>query len=121
MEMALRECGTVRILFAAFISVIGKIFRKKGWFYVIAGYKAASIDGPAASNIPPYDQYVVLGPEEPDKEAAKIKERIGCRVIIVDINDLGSLDGVEGETHQTGEEQSSQLLLYYHLKSHSNL
>lgn len=32
MEMALREVGSLRILFAAAISVIGKkIFRKKGW------------------------------------------------------------------------------------------
>ena len=31
MEYALRECGTLRILFAAFVSVIGKkLFRKKG-------------------------------------------------------------------------------------------
>ena len=38
MEYALRECGTLRILFAAFCSVIGKkIFRKKGWFYTVAG------------------------------------------------------------------------------------
>ena len=31
MEYALRECGTLRILFAAFVSVIGKkVFRQKG-------------------------------------------------------------------------------------------
>jgi len=89
MEMALRECGTIRILFAAFISVIGKIFRRKGWFYVIAGNKAASIDGPTPGTLPPYNRYVVLGPEEPDKVAAKVKEAVGCRCIIVDINDLG--------------------------------
>lgn len=42
MEMALREVGSLRILFAAAISVIGKkIFRKKGWFYAVAGYRAA--------------------------------------------------------------------------------
>ena len=89
MEYALRECGTLRILFAALASVIGKkIFRKKGWFYVVAGYKARSIDGPTHNTIPPYNHYVVLGPLEPDKTAAKIAERIGHRAIIVDINDL---------------------------------
>ena len=40
MEMALQECGTLRILFAAFCSVIGKILGKKGWFYIVAGPKA---------------------------------------------------------------------------------
>lgn len=89
MEYALRECGTLRILFAAFISVIGKkIFRKKGWFYTVAGYRAMSIDGPCHNTIPPYNQCVVLGPLEPDKVAREIKERIGHDVLIADINDL---------------------------------
>lgn len=89
MEYALRECGTLRILFAAFVSVIGKkIFHKKGWFYKVAGYRARSIDGPCHNTIPPYNQCVVLGPLEPDKVARQIKERIGYDVIISDINDL---------------------------------
>lgn len=45
MEMALQECGTLRILFAAFCSVIGKLLGKKGWFYIVAGPKARGIDG----------------------------------------------------------------------------
>lgn len=89
MEMALRECGTVRILFAALVSVIGKLFHRKGWFYIVAGQKAASIDGPTHGTIPPYDHCVVLGPDKPDKVAMAVSERIGCRCIIVDINDLG--------------------------------
>ena len=89
MEYALRECGVLRILFAAFVSVIGKkIFHKKGWFYKGAGYRARSIDGPCHNTIPPYNQCVVLGPLEPDKVARQIKERIGYDVIISDINDL---------------------------------
>ena len=44
MEMALQECGTLRILFAAFCSVIGKIFGQRGWFYNVAGPKARGID-----------------------------------------------------------------------------
>ena len=89
MEYALRECGVLRILFAAFVSVIGKkIFHKKGWFYKVAGYRARSIDGPCHNTIPPYNQCVVLGPLEPDKVASQIKERIGYDVIITDINDL---------------------------------
>ena len=91
MEYALRECGTLRILFAAFVSVIGKkLFHKKGWFYTVAGYKARSIDGPCHNTIPPYNHYVVLGPEKPDKVAREIKESIGFEACIVDINDLGA-------------------------------
>lgn len=89
MEMALRECGVVRILFAAFISVIGKLFGRRGWFYKIAGEKARSIDGPCDCTIPPYNDYVVLGPLDPDKSAAEASEAAGCPVAVVDLNDLG--------------------------------
>lgn len=88
MEMALRECGTPKILWAAFCSAIGKLFRKRGIFYDIAGPKAKSIDGPCDCTIPPYNHYVVLGPENPNEVAASIKERIGFDTLIVDINDL---------------------------------
>lgn len=88
MEMALRECGALRILFAAGISAVGKLFRQRGWFYKVAGYKAQSIDGPTPNTIPPYNTCVVLGPENPDKVAKDIAERIGFKVAIVDVNDL---------------------------------
>ena len=88
MEMALRECGTVRILFAAACSAVGKLIGKRGWFYKIAGYRAESIDGPTPYTLPPYNTYVVLGPENPDKVAADIKQRVGCSAAVVDINDL---------------------------------
>jgi F420-0:gamma-glutamyl ligase-like protein len=88
MEMALRECGVLRILFAAFISAIGKLLGKRGWFYKVAGYKAESIDGPTPYTLPPYNRCVVLGPEDPDKVARDIAERLGVPACVVDINDL---------------------------------
>jgi len=90
MEMALRECGVLRILFAAFVSFITKtFFKRRGDFYRIAGYRASSIDGPTPNTIPPYNEYVVLGPLYPDKVAKEISKKIGVDVIIVDLNDLG--------------------------------
>ena len=96
MEMALRECGIPRILFAAFISAIGKLFKKRGWFYKYAGYKAESIDGPTPNTLPPYNKCVVLGPQDPDKVAREIKESIGGHeACVVDVNDLaGKILGV---------------------------
>ena len=90
MEMALRECGVLRILFAAVCSVIGKLFRQKGWFYMVAGPKARGIDGPTHGTIPPYDHCVVLAPAAPGKVARELAAHLGCEVAIVDINDLGA-------------------------------
>ncbi|MBQ7820918.1 MAG: coenzyme F420-0:L-glutamate ligase [Clostridia bacterium] len=89
MEMALRECGTPRILFAAAVSVIGKLLGKSGWFYIVAGDRARSIDGPCHYTLPPYNKYVVLGPKEPARTAKEIADRIGINVAIIDANDLG--------------------------------
>lgn len=99
MECALRECGTIRILFAAAVSAVGKLFRRRGWFYVIAGYKARSIDGPCDYTLPPYNEYVVLGPEDPDRVAADIAQKIGVQVAVTDINDLeGQILGVSDKS-----------------------
>jgi len=91
MEMALRECGTPRILFAAAVAAVTKAFGRRGDFYRIAGSKARAIDGPTKNTIPPYDSQVVLGPDRPNGVAADIKTALGKQldVLVVDINDFG--------------------------------
>ena len=89
MEMALRECGTPRIIYAAICSAFGKLIGKRGVFYNIAGDKARAIDGPCDCTLPPYNEYVVLGPENPDKVAEEVYNKLNCPVLITDINDLG--------------------------------
>ena len=89
MEMALQECGTPRILFAAAVSAIGKLFGQSGWFYHVAGSKARGIDGPCDYTLPPYNEYVVLTPLSPDKSAMAIRDIINTHAIIVDSNDKG--------------------------------
>ncbi|MEH6780612.1 MAG: coenzyme F420-0:L-glutamate ligase [Rhodoglobus sp.] len=91
MEMALRECGTPRILFAAAVAAVTKLIGRRGDFYRIAGPKARAIDGPTKNTIPPYDSHVVLGPARPDGVAADIAAALGrdIHVLVVDINDFG--------------------------------
>ncbi|MBH0099008.1 coenzyme F420-0:L-glutamate ligase [Salinibacterium sp. NSLL150] len=91
MEMALRECGTPRILFAAAVAAVTKLVGRRGDFYRIAGPKARAIDGPTKNTIPPYNSHVVLGPARPDGVAQDIKVALGrnIEVLVVDINDFG--------------------------------
>lgn len=105
MEMALRECGTPRILFAAAVSAVTKLFGRRGDFYRIAGDKARAIDGPTSGTIPPYNQAVVLGPDKPDEVAARLKALMGgtAEVAVVDINDIGG--NILGSTLDTAGEQ----------------
>ena len=111
MECAIRECGTLRILFAAAVSAVGKLFGIRGWFYNIAGYKARSIDGPCSFTLPPYNHYVVLGPDRPDEVAAEISQRMGgVPIAITDINDL------EGQILGTSDKKMDRALLCRILK-----
>lgn len=91
MEMALREVGTPRILFASAVAAVTKLFGRRGDFYRIAGDKARAIDGPTPGTIPPYNNAVVLGPERPREVAAHIQRLLGggIEVAVVDINDIG--------------------------------
>lgn len=91
MEMALRECGTPRILVAAAVAAVTKAVGRRGDFYRIAGPKARAIDGPTKNTIPPYDSQVVLGPARPNEVAHTLRQAIGAHieVLVVDINDFG--------------------------------
>lgn len=91
MEMALRECGTPRILFAAAVAAVTKALGRRGDFYRIAGDKARAIDGPTKHTIPPYNEAVVLGPKNPREVALRLQKLLGggVNVAVVDINDIG--------------------------------
>lgn len=106
MEMALRECGTPRILFAAAVAAVTKAVGRKGDFYRIAGPRARGIDGPTHNTIPPYNTQVVLVPLRSREVAHELQTALGggIEVAIVDINDFGG--NVLGSTlSSAGEKQ----------------
>jgi F420-0:gamma-glutamyl ligase-like protein len=112
MEMALRECGTPRILLAAGVAAVTKLIGRKGDFYRVAGPKARGIDGPTSGTIPPYNSHVVLAPARPGLVARELRDALGGKVdvLIVDMNDLGG--NVLGSTmDRAGTRAMERLLL----------
>ncbi len=89
MELALRDVGIPKMLLASVCSAVTKPFGVRGVFYKIAGTKARAIDGPCDCTIPPYNHYAKLAPKDPDEVAKKLKEHLGCNVVIIDANDIG--------------------------------
>ncbi|MGE5580413.1 MAG: tetratricopeptide repeat protein [Bacillota bacterium] len=89
-QTAIEEIGTLRLLVAAAIGVIGKLFKIDGWFYVVSGEQVAQIDDILGS-VPPYDYYVMMGARDACALSDKIAEALGAGVgaAIVDANDLG--------------------------------
>lgn len=89
MQLAINEIGIVRILFAAGLSAVTKLFGIRGVFYRILGDRARAIDGPCEYTLPPYNEYAKLAPDKPNEVAAALQEKTGCPVVVIDANDLG--------------------------------
>ena len=87
MQCAINEAGAWRILLAAAVGAAGKLLRRRGDFYRVAGVQAATID--AAHTSPLQPECVILGPLNPGRVAGDIAVRLGCGVAIMDCNDIG--------------------------------
>jgi hypothetical protein len=80
--------GPARVLGAWLIGLALKLVGSKGWFYRLAGDQARLIDD-ITGTTPPYDQTIVLGPEQPAAFCAAMARSLGVAIAVVDVNDLG--------------------------------
>jgi hypothetical protein len=60
---------------------------KPGVFYQLAGEQARLIDD-VTGTLPPYDQFLVLGPINTQEIVDQIRQETGLAAAIVDVNDL---------------------------------
>lgn len=79
--------GPWRVLFAFLGGAIAKVLGKPGMFYQLAGEQARLIDD-VTGTLQPYDQFIVLGPANPDEVVQQIRQATGLEAAIVDVNDL---------------------------------
>lgn len=73
----------------AFIAgaIAKKVLGQPGMFYQLAGEQARLIDD-VTGTLPPYDQFIVLGPDKPQQLVNRIQQETGLSAAIVDVNDL---------------------------------
>ncbi|MEM6714676.1 MAG: F420-0:Gamma-glutamyl ligase [Cyanobacteria bacterium P01_D01_bin.6] len=80
--------GARRVFFAFIGGALKKaLLRQGGGFYQLAGEQARLIDD-VTGTLPPYDQFIVLGPEAPQLIVDEIEKATGLGAAIVDVNDL---------------------------------
>ena len=105
LNKVIQEIGFIRFYIGIIAGILGKLLNQSGWFYKVAGRKAAAVDD-AGGTIRPYDKYVVLAPDNPDTWAIYFKNKLIQKLIennlenfknsvdifIVDANDLGKVD-----------------------------
>ena len=80
--------GPTRVLVAWIGGLLLKLVGVPGGFYRLAGDQARLIDD-ITGTTPPYDQTIVLGPDEPEDLCQRAATELGVAVAIVDVNDLG--------------------------------
>ncbi len=79
--------GPTRVFLAFVGGAIAKVLGKPGGFYQLAGEQARLIDD-VTGTLPPYDQFIVLGPENSQQVVDQIQRETGLAAAIVDVNDL---------------------------------
>ncbi len=79
--------GPVRVFLAFVAGAIGKLFGQPGFFYRVAGDQARLIDD-VTGTLPPYDKFIVLGPNNSQGIVDQIQRETGLSAAIVDVNDL---------------------------------
>jgi hypothetical protein len=80
--------GPARVLCAWLAGTALKLVGSKGWFYRLAGDQARLIDD-VTGTTPPYDQTIVLGPDQSEAFCEAMARALGVGVAVVDVNDLG--------------------------------
>ena len=88
LQSLINSVGPARVLMAWLLGALLKLAGIKGGFYRLAGPQARLIDDVTGST-PPYDQTIVMGPEDPEKVAQLMAAALGHGVAVVDVNDLG--------------------------------
>ncbi len=110
LQSLINESGAWRVAFAFIVGSFAKaIFRIPGVFYMLAGEQARLIDD-VTGTLPPYDQFIVLGPKNPQAVVDEIKAGTGLEAAIVDVNDLRRVK-VLAATSGASEELLNQALI----------
>jgi hypothetical protein len=111
LQVLVDEAGAWRIAYAFILGAIAKaIFRTPGMFYILAGGQARLIDD-VTGTLPPYDQFIVLGPQQAQAVVDEILAETGLEAAIVDVNDLKAVS-ILAATPGVSNEFLNQALLH---------
>jgi hypothetical protein len=92
MQAAIDLVGLPRILWAALLSAVTKLFGRRGVFYKVTGHGVAEIDGTRKQSFEPLIRLIVYGPAEGNAVAEAVKKKAGCEVAIIDAGNYGDCD-----------------------------
>jgi hypothetical protein len=90
MQVAIMQAGWLRSFVAMVVGGITRVFGRRGDFYRIAGHRISEIDGFNPATVKPFDEFAMLGPQDPAAAAAELAEVVGHPVVIIDANNINT-------------------------------
>jgi hypothetical protein len=88
MQVAIMRAGWLRMAFAMCVGGATRLFGRRGDFYRLAGNRVSEIDGFNPHTVRPFNEFAMLGPEDPPRDAQAIEDATGWPVVIVDANNV---------------------------------
>ena len=88
MQYTIELAGLWRILLALPAHAVGRLLRRRGWFYLVAGLDARMMDAEHTMGIAAFHESCIPAPADPRGTARALKAAIGHDVAICDINDV---------------------------------
>jgi hypothetical protein len=88
MQVAIMRAGWGRMALAMVVGGVTRLFGRHGDFYRVAGHRVSEIDGFNPHTVKPFDEFAMLGPEDPPRDAQAIEDATGWPVVIVDANNV---------------------------------
>ncbi len=109
MQTLIDVSGPWQVGSAFVLGAIAKIFGSPGMFYRLAGEQARLIDD-VTGTLPPFDQFIVLGPSHSQQLVDQIFQETGLKAAIVDVNDLKAVK-ILAKSENTDEQLLIQALI----------
>jgi hypothetical protein len=88
MQVAIMQAGWFRMFTAMVVGGMTRLVGRHGDFYRIAGHRISEIDGFNPATVKPFDEFAMLGPDDPARAASDIAAAVGYPVAIVDANNI---------------------------------
>jgi hypothetical protein len=88
MQVAIHRAGWWRMLAATTVGGVTRLFGRRGDFYRIAGHRVSEIDGFNPHTIKPFNEFAMLGPEDPPRDEQEVEDATGWPTVIMDANNV---------------------------------
>lgn len=88
MQVAIWQAGYFRMALAAIIGTLTRLIGRRGDFYRIAGNRISEIDGFNPHAMPPFDEFAMIGPGEPNQYSQWVEDTFGIPTVLIDGNNI---------------------------------